>query len=137
MTAIEGHQQSLGWSRSPNIRKCTTDMEFRYYTSLIKLTAGDNCHGWLLANARMVTQIGPAWPRLTSFGPGCPCLDQVDNVWSHLALFGPVWPCLAVFGTIWPRLTPLSFAWPLFNFDLKVRYFTVPIRRGYKIISEL
>ena len=61
MTAIYGHQQSLGGSPtnprlvwSPTIRKCTTDMEFGNYTLLMKLTPGDNCHKWSRTILRMV-----------------------------------------------------------------------------------
>ena len=35
-------------------RRCTTDLEFGTYTSLKKLTLGDNCHGWTPTIHRMV-----------------------------------------------------------------------------------
>ena len=64
------------------------------------------------ANLRMVTHqpkvAHPAWPGLTPFGPGCPCLASFGNVWSRLAPMDPVWPCLALFGPVRPRLVPVN-----------------------------
>ena len=57
-TAINGHLSSLKLPSTiprmvtpnprmvPIRRKCTTDFKFGTYTLVIKLTPGDNCHGW-------------------------------------------------------------------------------------------
>ena len=50
----EGHPPTQGWS--PTRRKCTKDFEFCNYTSLTKLTPGDNCHGWSHTMPRRVSR---------------------------------------------------------------------------------
>ena len=106
---MAGHISSLrwppptqGWSPT-NLRMVTNQKEVYYRLWILKLhithktntrwqlpwmVTYHSCEGhpqtqgWSPTNPRMVIPFGPAWPYLTPFGLGCPCL----------APLGPVWP---------------------------------------------
>ena len=64
LTFLGGHPPTQGWS--PTRRKCKTrDLEFGTYTSLTKLTTGDNYHGW----SPNIPILAPTHPRKVTHKP--------------------------------------------------------------------